>query len=316
MHREEVTGRDIAEIVSKWTYILVSKLQQLERKKLLHLEEELHRHVVGQDPAVRSVAEASPRSREGLSDQDRACVESLSLHYASDPHRPATSFMFMGPTVVEKTELAKAIPSFMFNTKEALVDRYGLVHGKTCSSTIDWSPKVTLDMKEGSSHYFPKYILNTDNDTLPKEMAYETMKKRVMEAARLIFSSEFMNRVDNPALDLKQISSIVRSAKIRPTTTIPPHLHLHRRRTYSITPTGLPPHASVNGASRCCCRSQTLLQQSRGEATENGPEGERGREERRRRRLAEKGEERGDDDSFTEKGRRGEETAHRLRFEV
>ena len=105
MLREEVTGSDIAEIVSKWTGIPVSKLQQTEREKLLHLEEELHKRVVGQDPAVRAVAEAIQRSRAGL----------------SDPHRPIASFMFMGPTGVGKTELAKALASYMFNTEEALV---------------------------------------------------------------------------------------------------------------------------------------------------------------------------------------------------
>lgn len=105
MLREEVTGSDIAEIVSKWTGIPVSKLQQSERTKLLNLEEELHNRVIGQEPAVRAVAEAIQRSRAGL----------------SDPHRPIASFMFMGPTGVGKTELAKALASYMFNTEEALV---------------------------------------------------------------------------------------------------------------------------------------------------------------------------------------------------
>ncbi|KAJ8437817.1 hypothetical protein Cgig2_013433 [Carnegiea gigantea] len=105
MLREEVTGTDIAEIVSKWTGIPVSKLQQSEREKLLHLEEELHKRVVGQDPAVKAVAEAIQRSRAGL----------------SDPNRPIASFMFMGPTGVGKTELAKALASYLFNTEEALV---------------------------------------------------------------------------------------------------------------------------------------------------------------------------------------------------
>ncbi|KAA3464394.1 chaperone protein ClpB4, mitochondrial isoform X1 [Gossypium australe] len=105
MLREEVTGNDIAEVVSKWTGIPVSKLQQSEKEKLLHLEEVLHKRVVGQDPAVRSVAEAIQRSRAGL----------------SDPRRPIASFMFMGPTGVGKTELAKALASYLFNTEEALV---------------------------------------------------------------------------------------------------------------------------------------------------------------------------------------------------
>ncbi|OEL18881.1 Chaperone protein ClpB2, chloroplastic [Dichanthelium oligosanthes] len=105
MLREEVTQDDIAEIVSRWTGIPVSKLKQSDREKLLYLEEELHKRVVGQDPAVKAVAEAIQRSRAGL----------------SDPNRPIASFMFMGPTGVGKTELAKALAAFMFNTEEAVV---------------------------------------------------------------------------------------------------------------------------------------------------------------------------------------------------
>ncbi|KAK7266765.1 hypothetical protein RIF29_19420 [Crotalaria pallida] len=105
MLREEVNGNDIAEIISKWTGIPISKLQESEGEMLLHLEGELHRHVIGQDPAVKAVAEAIQRSRAGL----------------SDPHRPIASFMFMGPTGVGKTELAKALAFYLFKTEEALV---------------------------------------------------------------------------------------------------------------------------------------------------------------------------------------------------
>ena len=105
MLREEVTGNDIAEIVSKWTGIPISKLQQSEKEKILKLDVELHKCVVGQDPAVKSVAEAIQQSRAGL----------------SDPHFPIASFMFMGPTGVGKIELAKALASYLFNTDEALV---------------------------------------------------------------------------------------------------------------------------------------------------------------------------------------------------
>jgi len=105
MLREEVTDIDIAEIVSKWTGIPVSNLQQSEREKLVFLEEELHKRVVGQDIAVKSVADAIRRSRAGL----------------SDPNRPIASFMFMGPTGVGKTELAKALAGYLFNTEHALV---------------------------------------------------------------------------------------------------------------------------------------------------------------------------------------------------
>ncbi|CAA0829370.1 Chaperone protein ClpB4- mitochondrial [Striga hermonthica] len=103
--REEVTDLDIAEIVSRWTGIPLSNLQQTERDKLVLLEGVLHRRVVGQDAAVKSVADAIRRSRAGL----------------SDPNRPIASFMFMGPTGVGKTELAKALAGYLFNTENALV---------------------------------------------------------------------------------------------------------------------------------------------------------------------------------------------------
>ncbi|KAF5743358.1 chaperone protein ClpB4 mitochondrial [Tripterygium wilfordii] len=103
--REEVTDLDIAEIVSKWTGIPLSNLQQSERDKLVKLEEVLHKRVVGQDFAVKAVADAIRRSRAGL----------------SDPNRPIASFMFMGPTGVGKTELAKALAGYLFNTENALV---------------------------------------------------------------------------------------------------------------------------------------------------------------------------------------------------
>ncbi|KAJ1398759.1 P-loop containing nucleoside triphosphate hydrolase [Sesbania bispinosa] len=198
MLREEVTGNDIAEIVSKWTGIPISKLQQSEREKLLYLEEELHKRVVGQDPAVRAVAEAIQRSRAGL----------------SDPHRPIASFMFMGPTGVGKTELAKTLASYLFNTEEALVriDMSEYMEKHTVSRLIG-APPGYVGYEEGGQ-LTETYILNTDDDNMPKELAYETIKKRVMDAARSIFRPEFMNRVDEyivfRPLDRDQISSIVR----------------------------------------------------------------------------------------------------------
>ncbi|KAL0310219.1 UNVERIFIED_CONTAM: Chaperone protein ClpB3, chloroplastic [Sesamum calycinum] len=256
MLREEVTGNDIAEIVSKWTGIPVSKLQQSEREKLLHLEQELHKRVVGQDPAVTAVAEAIQRSRAGL----------------SDPHRPIASFMFMGPTGVGKTELAKALASYLFNTEEALVridmSEYmekhavsrligappgyvGYEEGGQLTETVRRRPYAVIlfdEIEKAHSDVFnvflqilddgrvtdsqgrtvsftntviimtsnvgSQYILNTEDDEAPKEMAYETIKRRVMEAARSIFRPEFMNRVDEyivfQPLDRDQISSIVR----------------------------------------------------------------------------------------------------------
>ncbi|MBR3514177.1 MAG: ATP-dependent chaperone ClpB [Bacteroidaceae bacterium] len=99
MVKEEVTADDIAEVVSRWTGIPVSKMLQSERDKLLHLEEELHRRVIGQDEAIRAVADAVRRSRAGL----------------QDPKRPIGSFIFLGTTGVGKTELAKALAEFLFD---------------------------------------------------------------------------------------------------------------------------------------------------------------------------------------------------------
>ncbi len=103
--RTKVTEEEIAEIVSRWTGIPVSKMLEGEREKLLHLEEELHKRVVGQDEAISAVANAIRRSRAGL----------------SDPNRPNGSFLFLGPTGVGKTELSKALASFLFDTEEAMV---------------------------------------------------------------------------------------------------------------------------------------------------------------------------------------------------
>ncbi|CAL5185946.1 unnamed protein product [Lathyrus oleraceus] len=256
MLREEVTGNDIGEIVSKWTGIPISKLQQSEREKLLYLEDELHKRVIGQDPAVKAVSEAIQRSRAGL----------------SDPHRPIASFMFMGPTGVGKTELAKALASYMFNTEEALVridmSEYmekhtvsrligappgyvGYEEGGQLTETVRRRPYAVIlfdEIEKAHSDVFnvflqilddgrvtdsqgrtvsftntviimtsnvgSQYILNTDDDTTPKDLAYETIKRRVMDAARSIFRPEFMNRVDEyivfRPLDRDQISSIVR----------------------------------------------------------------------------------------------------------
>ena len=103
--RNKVTEEEIAEIVSKWTGIPVSKMLEGEKEKLLRMEEELNKRVVGQEEAVKSVANAIRRSRAGL----------------SDPNRPIGSFLFLGPTGVGKTELTKALAEFMFDTEEAMV---------------------------------------------------------------------------------------------------------------------------------------------------------------------------------------------------
>ena len=99
MVREEVTADDIAEVVSRWTGIPVTRMMQSEREKLLHLEEELHKRVIGQEEAISAVSDAVRRSRAGL----------------QDPKRPIASFIFLGTTGVGKTELAKALAEYLFN---------------------------------------------------------------------------------------------------------------------------------------------------------------------------------------------------------
>ena len=103
--QQQVTAEEIAEVVSRWTGIPVSKMLEGERDKLLRMEDALHHRVVGQDEAVHAVSDAIRRSRAGL----------------SDPNRPNGSFLFLGPTGVGKTELCKALAEFLFDSTEALV---------------------------------------------------------------------------------------------------------------------------------------------------------------------------------------------------
>lgn len=258
MLREEVTGNDIAEVVSKWTGIPISKLQQSEKEKLLHLDDELHKRVVGQDPAVKSVAEAIQRSRAGL----------------SDPNKPIASFMFMGPTGVGKTELAKALASYLFNTEEAIVridmSEYmekhavsrlvgappgyvGYEEGGQLTEAVRRRPYAVIlfdEIEKAHSDVFniflqilddgrvtdsqgrtvsftntviimtsnvgSQYVLNSADSIAGnnKEVVYEAMRARVMEAARNTFRPEFMNRIDEyivfQQLDRDQISRIVK----------------------------------------------------------------------------------------------------------
>jgi ATP-dependent Clp protease ATP-binding subunit ClpB len=105
MLTEEVTDQDVAEVVSKWTGIPVSRLMEGEMEKLVHMEERLHERVIGQEEAVEAVSNALRRARAGL----------------QDPNRPIGSFLFLGPTGVGKTELARALAEFMFDTEDAIV---------------------------------------------------------------------------------------------------------------------------------------------------------------------------------------------------
>jgi ATP-dependent Clp protease ATP-binding subunit ClpB len=232
--REEVSEEDIAEIIGKWTGIPVSKLVESERDKLLHLEDELHRRVVGQDEAVTAVAEAIQRSRAGL----------------SDPNRPIASFIFLGPTGVGKTELAKALAAYLFDTEEALVridmSEYmekhavsrlvgappgyvGYEEGGQLSEAIRRRPYAVIlfdeiekahadvfnillqvlddgritDSQGRKIDFKNTVIIMTSNigsqfilDVAGDDTRYEEMRLRVTEALRGHFRPEFLNRVD------------------------------------------------------------------------------------------------------------------------
>jgi ATP-dependent Clp protease ATP-binding subunit ClpB len=232
--REEVSEEDIAEIIAKWTGIPVSKLVESERDKLLHLEDELHKRVVGQDEAVTAVAEAIQRSRAGL----------------SDPNRPIASFIFLGPTGVGKTELAKALAAYLFDTEEAMVridmSEYmekhavsrlvgappgyvGYEEGGQLSEAIRRRPYAVIlfdeiekahadvfnillqvlddgritDSQGRTVDFKNTVIIMTSNigsqyilDVAGDDDQYMEMRLRVTEALRAHFRPEFLNRVD------------------------------------------------------------------------------------------------------------------------
>jgi ATP-dependent Clp protease ATP-binding subunit ClpB len=232
--REEVSEEDIAEIIAKWTGIPVSKLVESERDKLLHLEDELHNRVVGQDEAVTAVAEAIQRSRAGL----------------SDPNRPIASFIFLGPTGVGKTELAKALAAYLFDTEEAMVridmSEYmekhavsrligappgyvGYEEGGQLSEAIRRRPYAVIlfdeiekahadvfnillqvlddgritDSQGRTVDFKNTVIIMTSNigsqyilDVAGDDAQYQEMRLRVTEALRAHFRPEFLNRID------------------------------------------------------------------------------------------------------------------------
>ena len=232
--REEVTESDIAEIISKWTGIPISKLVESEMEKLLHLEDELHNRVVGQDEAVTAVADAIQRSRAGL----------------ADPNRPTASFIFLGPTGVGKTELAKALAAYLFDTEDALVridmSEYmekhavsrligappgyvGYEEGGQLTEAIRRRPYAVIlfdeiekahpdvfnvmlqilddgrvtDAQGHTVDFKNTVIIMTSNigsqyiiDIAADDNQYEEMRSRVMDTMRSSFRPEFLNRID------------------------------------------------------------------------------------------------------------------------
>src|SRR5207249_10183648 len=134
MLKEEVDEEDIAEVVSKWTHIPVSRLMEGEVQKLIHMEERLHKRVIGQDEAIRAVANAIRRARAGL----------------QDPNRPLGSFFFLGPTGVGKTELVRALAEFLFDSEKAMIriDMSEYMEKHTVSRLIG-SPPGYVGFEEG-----------------------------------------------------------------------------------------------------------------------------------------------------------------------
>ncbi len=231
--RNKVTEEEIAEVVSNWTGIPVSKMLEGERDKLLRMEEELGKRVVGQDEAVKAVSDAIRRSRAGL----------------SDPNRPNGSFLFLGPTGVGKTELSKALAEFLFDTEEALVridmsefmekhsvarligappGYVGYEEGGYLTEAVRRKPYSVILMDEVEKAHVDVFnvllqvlddgrltdgqgrtvdfrntvIIMTSNlgSQLIQEMAstgdYEAMKTAVMEVVGSHFRPEFINRID------------------------------------------------------------------------------------------------------------------------
>jgi ATP-dependent Clp protease ATP-binding subunit ClpB len=233
--REEVTDEEIAEIVSRWTHIPVTRLVEGEREKLLKLEDHLHHRVVGQDEAVKAVAEAVIRSRAGI----------------KDPNRPVGTFIFLGPTGVGKTELARALAENLFDDESNMVriDMSEYVEKHTVARLIGAPPGyvgyeeggqlteavrrkpysvILFDEIEKAHHdVFSIFLQIMDDGRLTDshgrtvdfknciiimtsnvgsqyildtsgtdEENYERMRQRVLEALRQHFRPEFLNRVD------------------------------------------------------------------------------------------------------------------------
>jgi ATP-dependent Clp protease ATP-binding subunit ClpB len=228
--REEVTEEDIAEVVSSWTHIPVSRLQEGEREKLVKLEQHLHQRVVGQDEAIKAVANAVRRARAGL----------------QDPNRPLGSFIFLGPTGVGKTELSRALAEFLFDDENAMIridmSEYmekhtvarligappgyvGYEEGGQLSESVRRRPYSVILFDEiekahqdvfnvllqvlddgritdgqGRTVDFKNTVIimtsNIGSQFITEEESREARSRLVMDALRAHFRPEFLNRVD------------------------------------------------------------------------------------------------------------------------
>ena len=231
MLKEEVDAEDIAAIIAKWTGIPVSKLLQGEREKLIHMEEELGKRVIGQEKAIVAVSNAVRRARAGL----------------QAPTRPIGSFIFLGPTGVGKTELSRALAEFMFDTEQAMIridmsefmekhavarligappGYVGYEEGGYLTEAVRRKPYSVILFDEiekahpdvfnillqilddgrltdgkGRTVDFKNTIIimtsNIGSDVIQQVSDYEEMERRVLDAMRLHFKPEFLNRVDD-----------------------------------------------------------------------------------------------------------------------
>ena len=231
MLKEEVDEEDVAEVVSRWTGVPVSKLMEGEMQKLVHLEDHLHERVVGQDEAVSSIANAIRRSRAGL----------------SDPNRPIGSFLFLGPTGVGKTELARALAEFLFDDERAMVridmseymekhsvsrligappgyvgydeggqlteairrrpysvillDEVEKAHADVFNALLQVLDDGRMTDGQGRTVDFTNAVLvmtsNLGSEFIDPELPESVVDDRVMGAVRAHFRPEFLNRVDD-----------------------------------------------------------------------------------------------------------------------
>jgi ATP-dependent Clp protease ATP-binding subunit ClpB len=257
MLSEEVTEQDVAEVVARWTGIPVARLMQGELEKLIRLESQLHRRVVGQDQAVEAVANAVRRSRAGL----------------SDPHRPIGSFLFLGPTGVGKTELARALAEFLFDDERAMVrvdmSEYmekhsvsrligappgyvGYEEGGQLTEAVRRRPYSVILLDEiekahpdvfnvllqlmddgrltdgqGRTVDFTNSVLimtsNLGSEYIQLELSDSVVRERVLTSVRAHFRPEFLNRVD-------EIVVFTRLTKGQVRTIVDIQLDLVRRR--------------------------------------------------------------------------------------
>jgi ATP-dependent Clp protease ATP-binding subunit ClpB len=231
MLKEEVDEEDVAEVVSRWTGVPVSKLMEGEMQKLVQLEEHLHQRVIGQESAVSAISNAIRRSRAGL----------------SDPHRPIGSFLFLGPTGVGKTELARALAEFMFDDERAMVridmseymekhsvsrllgappgyvgydeggqlteavrrrpysvvllDEVEKAHPEVFNALLQVLDDGRMTDGQGRTVDFTNTVLvmtsNLGSEFIDPGMSDEAVESRVMEVVRNHFRPEFLNRIDD-----------------------------------------------------------------------------------------------------------------------